>query len=199
MMNKTYKNNSKKGLTGLETAIILISFVIVAAAFSFAVLNLGLFTTQKNGEVLQAGLEEATSAIETVGGVIAQSSGDTVSNVTVYFKVSVGKRPIDMRVGQLVISYHDSRASIPNVYTSNATSLPLISSSSPGVMVRQITGDGDNLIEYGELWSVSIAIAELKDLSPNEVFAIELKPPTGSVLKVERRLPPALDQVMDLT
>jgi len=44
-----------------------------------------------------------------------------------------------------------------------------------------------------------IAIENLKDLKPNEVFVIELKPPTGSVLKVERRLPPALYQIMDLT
>lgn len=51
MIIKVFKNNDKKGLTGLETAIILISFVIVAAAFSFAVSNLGLFTTQKSGEV----------------------------------------------------------------------------------------------------------------------------------------------------
>ena len=65
------------------------------------------------------GLEEATSAIETVGGVIVQSSDNVVSNVTVYFKVSVGKRAIDMGVGQLVISYHDNRISIQNVYTAN--------------------------------------------------------------------------------
>ncbi len=198
MIKKVFKNNDKKGLTGLETAIILISFVIVAAAFSFAVLNLGLFTTQKSGEVLQAGLEEATSAIETVGGVIAQSSNKIVSNVTIFFKVSVGKRPIDMSVGQLVISYHDSRVSIPNIYTSNATDTSLISTSNPGVMVRQITGDGDNLIEYGEIWAVTVANPELKDLKPNEVFTVELKPPTGSILKVERRLPPSLDQIMDL-
>ncbi|MEM3014659.1 MAG: archaellin/type IV pilin N-terminal domain-containing protein [Nitrososphaerota archaeon] len=67
-----HKTNTRRkaALTGLETAIILISFVIVAAAFSFAVLNLGLFTTQKSGEVVQAGIDEATSAIETVGSVI---------------------------------------------------------------------------------------------------------------------------------
>ena len=62
--NKAAKQRSKKALTGLETAIILIAFVIVASAFSFAVLNLGLFTTQKTGEVMQAGLEETLSSIE---------------------------------------------------------------------------------------------------------------------------------------
>jgi len=35
-------------------------------------------------------------------------------------------------------------------------------------------------------------------LQPTEVFTIQLKPVIGSVLKVERRLPPSLDPVMDL-
>ncbi|MCD6509436.1 MAG: hypothetical protein J7L11_03485, partial [Thermoprotei archaeon] len=31
-------------MTGIETAIILIAFVIVAASFAFVVLNMGFFT-----------------------------------------------------------------------------------------------------------------------------------------------------------
>ncbi|MEM1533554.1 MAG: hypothetical protein QW059_01365 [Nitrososphaerota archaeon] len=198
-----HKTNTRRkaALTGLETAIILISFVIVAAAFSFAVLNLGLFTTQKSGEVVQAGIDEATSAIETVGSVIARSDlnggSRAVANVTVFFKVAVGKRPIDLRVGSLVVTYHDSRTSIENVYTSNATA-PVISFSSPGVIVKEIVGDGDLLIEFGELWSITVGINAMQYLQPTEVFTIQLKPVIGSVLKVERRLPPSLDPVMDL-
>ena len=66
-------------------------------------------------------------------------------------------------------------------------------------MVMQVTGDGDNLIEYGELWAVTIAIKNLKDLKPKEVFRHRAKAPTGSALKAERRLSTALDQVMVLT
>lgn len=203
MTKITYNSNTKKrsALTGLETAIILISFVIVAAAFSFAVLNLGLFTTQKSGEVVQAGIDEATSAIETVGSVIARSdlngNSRAVSNVTIFFKVAVGKRPIDLRVGSLVVTYHDSRTSIENVYTANATG-PVISYQNPGVTVKQIVGDGDHLIEFGELWSITVGISEMQYLQPTEVFTVQLKPVIGSVLKVERRLPPSLDPVMDL-
>ncbi len=62
-----------RGLTGSETAIILIAFVVVAAAFAFAVLNLGFTTIQKSSEVIRAGLSEVTSAIELSGGVIARS------------------------------------------------------------------------------------------------------------------------------
>jgi hypothetical protein len=44
-------------------------------------------------------------------------------------------------------------------------------------MVIQVTGDGDNLIEYGELWAVTIAIKNLKDLKPKEVFRHRAKAP----------------------
>jgi len=35
-------------------------------------------------------------------------------------------------------------------------------------------------------------------LEPNDVFKIEIKPSVGSILKVERTVPPSLDPVMDL-
>ncbi|MDW8043450.1 MAG: hypothetical protein RMJ30_04315 [Nitrososphaerota archaeon] len=44
--------------------IILMAFGVVAAAFAFAVLNMGFFATQKSGEVMQAGLEETLGGIE---------------------------------------------------------------------------------------------------------------------------------------
>ncbi|MEM3052002.1 MAG: archaellin/type IV pilin N-terminal domain-containing protein, partial [Candidatus Caldarchaeum sp.] len=91
MNNEKRIRKTKKGLTGLETAIILIAFVIVASAFSFAVLNLGLFTTQKTGEVMQAGLEETLASIETAGAVVAKSSSGSITEIVVYIKSSVGK------------------------------------------------------------------------------------------------------------
>jgi len=36
----------EQGITGLETAIILVAFVVVAAVFSFAVLSAGTFSTR---------------------------------------------------------------------------------------------------------------------------------------------------------
>ena len=39
----------EKGITGLETAIILIAFVVVASVFAYTVLSAGLFASQKQG------------------------------------------------------------------------------------------------------------------------------------------------------
>ena len=184
----------RKALTGLETAIILIAFVVVAAAFAFAVLNMGFFTTQKSSEVMQAGLEETLSSVEIAGSVIARSSGGQISNITIYVKSAVGKNPVDMRSGVLVISYRDPYNFVPNIYIANDTSTTVT-----GVRVRQLTGDGDTALEYTEIWEIVIGIPELSALKPNDQFSIEIKPAQGSILKVERRLPPVFDPVMDLT
>jgi len=184
----------RKALTGLETAIILIAFVVVAAAFAFAVLNMGFFTTQKSSEVMQAGLEETLSSVEIAGSVIARSSSGQISNITIYVKSAVGKNPVDMRSGVLVISYRDPYSFVPNIYIANDTSTTVT-----GVRVRQLTGDGDTALEYTEVWEIVIGIPQLSALKPNDQFSIEIKPAQGSILKVERRLPPVFDPVMDLT
>jgi len=69
----------KRAFTGLEAAIVLTAFVVVAAVFSYVVLNAGFFTTQKSKEVVHAGVEQATSSAELCGDVI----GHGWSNVTV--------------------------------------------------------------------------------------------------------------------
>ena len=40
------KNTSSDAFTGLEAAIVLIAFVVVAAVFAYVVLGAGFFTTQ---------------------------------------------------------------------------------------------------------------------------------------------------------
>jgi archaeal flagellin FlaB len=67
-----FKNiyKEQKGITGLETAIILIAFVVVAAVFAYTVLSAGLFSTQKSQEAVYAGLKETQGTLEILGGVV---------------------------------------------------------------------------------------------------------------------------------
>ena len=48
-----------RGVTGLETAIVLIAFVVVSAVFAFAALTTGLFSSDKSKQTIHAGLSEA--------------------------------------------------------------------------------------------------------------------------------------------
>lgn len=69
----------ESGITGLETAIILIAFVVVAAVFAYTTLSAGLFSTQKSAEAVYSGLERTQSTLEIRGGVIAYASSGTGS------------------------------------------------------------------------------------------------------------------------
>src|SRR3989304_5920980 len=65
---------NQKGITGLETAIILIAFVVVASVFAFTVLSTGIFSAEKGKEAVNSGLQTARSSMELVGSVVAKDT-----------------------------------------------------------------------------------------------------------------------------
>ena len=85
------QDNGQRGITGLETAIILIAFVVVASVFAFTVLSTGIFSSERSKETVFAGLDEVRSSLEPRGSVIAykgQFAGGTDSIFKVVFIVS---------------------------------------------------------------------------------------------------------------
>ena len=71
-MDRTRKSlrRDKRGFTGLEAAIVLTAFIVVAAVFSYVVLNAGFFSTQKAKAVVHTGVEQVTTSCELAGNVI---------------------------------------------------------------------------------------------------------------------------------
>ena len=63
--------HTHRGIIGIESAIVLIAFVIVAAALAFVVLNMGFSTTQKAKTAIIAAVEEAGSSLEVAGKITA--------------------------------------------------------------------------------------------------------------------------------
>ena len=86
--------NHDEAFTGLEAAIVLIAFVVVAAVFSYVVLGAGFFTTQKSQEVVHTGVEQASSTLEVVGnvyGVTATSGAPTITFVNFSVGLACGR------------------------------------------------------------------------------------------------------------
>ena len=99
----------QRGITGLETAIILIAFVVVASVFAFVVLSTGLFSAERGKETVHAGLKEARGSPVLKGSVIAYEGGvdndgattttattTAVTRVTFQLTNAVGGEPIDL-------------------------------------------------------------------------------------------------------
>jgi flagellin FlaB len=99
----------ERAFTGLEAAIVLTAFVVVAAVFSYVVLGAGFFTSDKAKEVIHTGVDQATSSIELSGDVIAKNTSgvDTVNYVLLTVQLTAGQSPVDMRNESLVVSYFD--------------------------------------------------------------------------------------------
>ncbi len=195
----------KKGMVGIEAAIVLIAFVIVAAALAFVVLNMGFFTTQKSKEAIGSGLEEASSALEVDGSVVGKSNTTALVAVAIPLKTATGKGPIDLTKTIVKIRTSDKVIILNNIdrilSTSNPNKDPFTALGTKAAAFIEYQGDGDNLIEVNEKWVLAINLTNsnvLGDgLKPYNVLMVEIKPPTGAPLTVERTVPPNLsDQVI---
>ncbi|HXK33370.1 MAG TPA: archaellin/type IV pilin N-terminal domain-containing protein [Dehalococcoidia bacterium] len=184
------KVTGERGITGLETAIVLIAFVVVAAVFAFVVLSTGLFSSERGKETVYAGLEKTRGSMELSGGVIATSDGTNVTDLTMSFTLAAGGDSVNLDASDAtnttVISYIDG-AVTDNDLTYTTT---------------EVVGDGDKLLEPGELAQVSIDLAtECATclIGANETFTLEVKPPSGSYVVIQRTMPSSMsDTIINL-
>ncbi|MDD3407298.1 MAG: flagellin, partial [Methanomicrobium sp.] len=82
--------SKEEGFTGLEAAIVLIAFVVVAAVFSYVVLGAGFFTTQKSQEVIYTSVDQASSSVEILGDVYGIGNSGAASIFIDQIRFTVG-------------------------------------------------------------------------------------------------------------
>ena len=68
-------NKGQQGITGLETAIILIAFVTVASVLAYSVLSAGIFSSERGKAAVYAGLSGAQSTMSLKGSVVGTGGG----------------------------------------------------------------------------------------------------------------------------
>src|SRR3954452_3302420 len=141
-------NRDERGITGLETAIILIAFVVVATVFAFIVLTTGIFSAERGKETVYAGLQKARGTMEVRGGIVVESTGCpsscAVPQVSFQVANAAGGDPIPLDPAatnnRTVVAYRDA-----NVVNNDMT-----------YTVDWITGNADSLLEPGELATVTV-------------------------------------------
>ena len=253
----------QRGITGLETAIVLIAFVVVSSVFAFSALSTGLFSADKSKDTINAGLSEARGTLEVRGSIFAKglivtgetivsgtgattgdinnipvvtgsetithsSSGDLakttstptgtqysinydtgrvtvaalqaghtvtgdytagiVDEIIIQVANAAGGEAVDITPGETIITYNDANQSL-TLATADITVTGLGSA------------DTDKLVEPGEMYEVKItglAAALDTDLKKDIAFTLELKPPQGAVIHIERRTPVLLEKINDL-
>ena len=108
---------SRRGIVGLEAAIVLIAFVIVAAAFSFMVVNQGLFATQRGRVVIQEGLSQASTPLTMDGNIIVRTTpnGKAVDIIIVPLK-AFGVKYVAMWKNGTVVTLKSGKEAWANTY-----------------------------------------------------------------------------------
>ena len=186
---------SQRGITGLETAIVLIAFVVVSSVFAFAALSTGLFSADKAKDTIQAGLAETRGSMELKGSVVLTSTVGTtgvVSNIAFQVSNAAGGGAIDLTAGKTSIKYNDETQS-------------RIFDADSGFTVTPIgSADSDKLLELKEIYQIDIINLHitgdstsknnlLNTLGTNTTFSLEIIPPRGAVLFIERTTPVYMD------
>lgn len=186
-------HRDERGITGLETAIILIAFVVVASVFAYSVLSAGIFATQKGQEAIYAGISEARATMELKGSVFAYGNTTTgnITAVTVTLTNTMGGQAIDLT---------------PNT-TGNETHVTIISYTDANQHISDLPwtvswigkNNNDHFLDQDEQAVIRV---NLSGLSPSpatyDQFTIEIKPIVGAPLILNRTLPAKIDAVMDL-
>jgi len=189
----------QRGITGLETAIVLIAFVVVASVFAFAVLSTGLLSSEKSKETVLGGLEETSSTLSVRGSVVGDSNSGKTAIDTVKFTLTSAAQAaeaVDLSTTGVVVTYLDSDQAIncenPQSFDGDADTAECSWSTS------WVIGSGD-LVDPGEQVDMTVTLTNLSPLLPkSKEFTIQVKPNKGAVVIVNRTTPPELKAIMEL-
>jgi flagellin FlaB len=154
---------SQKGITGLETAIVLIAFVVVASVFAFTILSAGVFSSEANKQTIHAGLKETRTRLSQQGSAFAfagyQGSTQAVYKLVFIVSNSLAGEPVDLTAPYTA----DDSGTDPDVVV-GASTATIISYADENQRKSDVawsqtfigTNNGDNLLEDGEKAEVTV-------------------------------------------
>jgi len=117
--------HAHRGIIGIESAIVMIAFVIVAAALAFVVLNMGFSTTQKAKTTIISSLGEASSALEIAGKIIGigQISDGALNVTAIPLKIASGGDAINLDVTTAAVKYLQNSITYDDIYAGTLTTV----------------------------------------------------------------------------
>ncbi|MCD6470808.1 flagellin [Candidatus Bathyarchaeota archaeon] len=200
----------RRGIVGIEAAIVLIAFVVIAAALAYVVINMGFFSAQKVKDTINRGVSEASSALQLDGDVIGKTNG-THHLVYIVFpvKVSVGRSEVDLNANTTVVSIEGSICLL-DIYKGviNESSVGLeedpedldeviakvfTNPQTPSAYFLIYNDDNDSILENFEKAFLIINLGKY-GLQEYDKLRIEVKPGQGTALTIDRSIPGGLPE-----
>ena len=225
MMNRNMRKD-ERAFSGIEAAIVLIAFVVVASVFSYVLIGAGMNVTNKADSAVNSSLVQVTSAIGVSGRTLGLDTNENgrIDRVVLWIENTAGGTPVDMTNMMINFWSKDTAFTIlPAGFTEGKAingagdvwpqlyrkSKPRdvregrweVIRISPGVME-----DYDNMLEPGEKMQLGINLlgkneltGEAKGISASESFVLELKASGGgAVCSLGMEAPAHIDAVNEL-
>jgi flagellin FlaB len=207
VVKKMKHSYSENAFTGLEAAIVLIAFVVVAAVFSYVVLGAGFYTTQTAQTTVHTSVAQASSSIENVGNVYGIASGTSAANLkyaNITVALTAGGTSVDL--SQMVVSYSDNNGG----HNANLTYRGV---AQDGGSCTDAMNGGSNPQDWCIAEKINnatagamlepnaqmiLAIGLPQSATPNTKITINFQPAVGSVLSIVRTVPGGINTVQAL-
>jgi len=187
--------HSHRGVIGVESAIVMIAFVIVAAALAFVVLNMGFSTSQKAKTTILSGLAESGSSLEVSGkvtgvGCTLAAKGCTTPHLNataIPIKITSGGDSVDLSASTTAVSYVSNSKQYTDIYggpLSAATEYRSLSSAFDAAVgtingystgVQPITATVPTATSAFVYWAVTSNTNAILDQGEHAVLAIGFK------------------------
>lgn len=149
--------------SGLEAAIVLIAFVVVAAVFSYVMLGAGFFATSKSQEVTYSGIKQTTSNVVLDGYLYGGWSNNKLDTLQFYIKVPEGGETV--QTNQINFLY------------AKGTDAPAEAECDTGCDVSLAPGNRTEII-----------LEKLEGPAAGASFTLEIKPRVGASTLIQRTL-----------
>jgi flagellin FlaB len=200
---KTLMNfaKQKRAIVGLEAAIILIAFVIIAAVFSFMVINQGVFATERGKTVIQEGLKQASTPLAVDGPMFVKTSvdGENVTGLLIPLK-AYGVKYVAMWQNTTVVTLKVGANAWANVYEGVDSSNQTGDSFSD--MLGDVTNDraklyiqnsnGDETLDSNEKGYLLVRLSPDNAASVRTQINVEIRLEKTAPLSVEFNIPEAM-------
>lgn len=185
-------SSSDAGFTGLEAAIVLIAFVIVAAVFAYVVLGAGILFSEGSRSTIHRGVQEAGSSLTMTGVVYGVSkTPGRIDSIIIPVGLTAGGEPIDITtVSVRLIGSNHIETIRPNTPL-----IDVIPVHGHWSVQERLNANSNHLLESGEQFTLNIAPESKADCTAYRTFVIEIKPAGRPALRVEKTVPGSITTI----
>ena len=190
-----------EAFTGLEAAIVLIAFVVVAAVFSYVVLGAGFFTTQKAQQVVYSGVQQSSSNLVVLGEVYGNAIGTLTPAPgrihAIIFTIGLAAGGSSVDLNKTVFTYQNKTILKTLDFPAGTSSINprCAAGAEPGdwqwCILSSQNDDGDASLEKNEQFTIqaNLSLDTTGALLPSDDFTLQIRPDVGAAIPIHKTAP----------